>query len=68
MKNIVVTVIVGFITGLIISGVLVDVIKFVGKSFSGIKTSWSVVKADKVYSGEGFSDSNLVVQKSSNQL
>ena len=65
MKNIVVTVIVGFITGLIISGVLVDVIKFVGKSFSGIKTSWSVVKADKVYSGENFSDDNISIQKSS---
>lgn len=56
MKNIAVTVIVGFITGLIISGVLVDVIKFIGKSFNGIKTSWSVVKTDKVYTGEGFSD------------
>ena len=68
MKNIVVTVIIGFITGLIISGVLVDVIKFVEKSFSGIKTSWSVVKADKVYSGEKFSDDNISVQKKSNQL
>ncbi len=56
MKNIAVTVIVGFITGLIISGILVDVIKFIGKSFDGIKTSWSIVKADKVYFGEGFSD------------
>ena len=63
MKNIVVTVIIGFITGLIISGVLVDVIKFVGKSFSGIKTSWSVLKSDKVYSEERFSDGNISVQK-----
>ncbi len=59
MKNIAVTVIVGFVTGLILSGVLVDIIKFVGKSFNGIKTSWSVVKADNVYYGERFSDNNI---------
>lgn len=74
MKNIVVTVIVGFITGLVISGILVDVIKYVGKSFNRVQIAWSISKAEKAYSYERFSDSidiyNKVISKidSSNKL
>ena len=56
MKNIVVTVIVGFITGLVISGILFDIIKYVGKSFNRVYIAWNVSKAEKFYSNERFSD------------
>ncbi len=57
MKNAAITVIAGFIAGLVISGVLVDIIKFVGKSFSGVKTAWTIVKSNhynEVYYRENF--------------
>ena len=63
MKNIVVTVIVGFITGLVISGILFDVIKYVGKSFNRVSVSWNISKAEKAYSNERFSDSVLIYKK-----
>ena len=63
MKNIVVTVIVGFITGLVISGILVDVIKYVGKSFNRVSISWNISKAEKAYSNERFSDSISIYKK-----
>ena len=63
MKNIVVTVIVGFITGLVISGILFDVIKYVGKSFSRVSVSWNISKAEKAYSNGRFSDSVLIYKK-----
>ena len=54
MKNVVVTVIVGFITGLIISGILFDIIKYVGKSFNRVYVAWNISKAEKFYSNERF--------------
>jgi hypothetical protein len=67
VKNVVVTVIVGFITGLVISGILFDVIKYVGKSFNRIYIAWDISKAEKCYSGERFSESinlyNKVIPK-----
>lgn len=63
MKNIVVTVIVGFITGLVISGILFDVIKYVGKSFNRVSVSWNISKAEKAYSNGRFSDSVLIYKK-----
>ncbi|MBQ4178340.1 MAG: hypothetical protein II598_01200 [Elusimicrobia bacterium] len=63
MKNIAVTVIVGFITGLVISGILFDVIKYVGKSFNRVSVSWNISKAEKAYSGGRFSDSVLIYKK-----
>ena len=63
MKNIAVTVIVGFITGLVISGILFDVIKYVGKSFNRVSVSWSISKAEKLYSNGRFSDSVLMYKK-----
>lgn len=63
MKNIVVTVIVGFITGLVISGILFDVIKYVGKSFNRVQIAWSISKAEKAYSSERFSDSINIYNK-----
>lgn len=63
MKNVVVTVIVGFITGLIISGILFDVIKYIGKSFNRVSVSWNISKAEKFYSEGRFSDSALVYKK-----
>ena len=63
MKNIVVTVIVGFITGLVISGILFDVIKYVGKSFNRVSVSWNISKAEKSYSNGRFSDSVLIYKK-----
>ena len=63
MKNIAVTVIVGFITGLVISGILFDVIKYVGKSFNRVSVSWNISKAEKAYSNERFSDSVLIYKK-----
>ncbi|MBO7431891.1 MAG: hypothetical protein J6U02_03235 [Elusimicrobia bacterium] len=63
MKNIAVTVIVGFITGLVISGILFDVIKYVGKSFNRVSVSWNISKAEKAYSNERFSDSVLIYRK-----
>ncbi len=63
MKNIVVTVIVGFITGLVISGILFDVIKYVGKSFNRVSLSWNISKAEKFYSNGRFSDSILMYKK-----
>ena len=57
MKNIIVTVIVGFITGLVISGILFDVIKYIGKSFNRVHIAWNISKAEKFYSNERFSDS-----------
>lgn len=63
MKNAVVTVIVGFITGLVISGILFDVIKYVGKSFNRVQTAWTISKAEKFYSGERFSDSIILYNK-----
>jgi hypothetical protein len=63
VKNIVVTVIVGFITGLVISGILFDVIKYVGKSFNRVSVSWNISKAEKAYSNERFSDSVLIYKK-----
>ena len=63
MKNIVVTVIVGFITGLVISGILFDVIKYIGKSFNRVSVSWNISKAEKAYSNGRFSDSVLVYRK-----
>ncbi|MBR3627507.1 MAG: hypothetical protein IKN42_01515 [Elusimicrobia bacterium] len=63
MKNIVVTVIVGFITGLVISGILFDVIKYIGKSFNRVSVSWNISKAEKFYSNGRFSDSVFVYKK-----
>ena len=63
MKNVVVTVIVGFITGLVISGILFDVIKYIGKSFNRVTVSWNISKAEKFYSEGRFSDSALVYKK-----
>ncbi|MCR4662384.1 MAG: hypothetical protein K5622_00660 [Endomicrobiaceae bacterium] len=63
MKNIAVTVIVGFITGLVISGILFDVIKYIGKSFNRVSVSWNISKAEKFYSNGRFSDSVLVYKK-----
>ncbi len=63
MKNIAVTVIVGFITGLVISGILFDVIKYVGKSFNRVSVSWNISKAEKAYSGGRFSESVLIYKK-----
>lgn len=63
MKNVVVTVIVGFITGLVISGILFDVIKYVGKSFNRISVSWDISKAEKLYSNGRFSDSIFLYKK-----
>ena len=63
MKNIAVTVIVGFITGLVISGILFDVIKYVGKSFNRVSVSWNISKAEKFYSTGRFSDSVLMYKK-----
>ncbi len=63
MKNIAVTVIVGFITGLVISGILFDVIKYVGKSFNRVSVSWNISKAEKAYSDGRFSDSVLIYKK-----
>ena len=63
MKNVVVTVIVGFITGLVISGILFDVIKYIGKSFNRVSVSWNISKAEKFYSEGRFSDSVLVYKK-----
>ena len=63
MKNVVVTVIVGFITGLVISGILFDVIKYIGKSFNRVSVSWNISKAEKFYSEGRFSDSALVYKK-----
>ena len=63
MKNIIVTVIVGFITGLVISGILFDVIKYVGKSFNRVSVSWNISKAEKAYSNGRFSDSVLMYKK-----
>ncbi len=63
MKNIVVTVVVGFITGLVISGILFDVIKYVGKSFNRVSVSWNISKAEKAYSNGRFSDSVLIYKK-----
>ena len=60
MKNVAVTVIVGFITGLVISGILFDVIKYIGKSFNRVSVSWNISKAEKFYSNGRFSDSVLV--------
>ena len=60
MKNIAVTVIVGFITGLVISGILFDVIKYIGKSFNRVSVSWNISKAEKAYSNGRFSDSVLI--------
>jgi len=63
VKNIAVTVIVGFITGLVISGILFDVIKYVGKSFNRVSVSWNISKAEKAYSNGRFSDSVLIYKK-----
>lgn len=63
MKNIAVTVIVGFITGLVISGILFDVIKYVGKSFNRVSVSWNISKAEKAYSNGRFSESVLIYKK-----
>ncbi len=63
MKNIAVTVIVGFITGLVISGILFDVIKYIGKSFNRVSVSWNISKAEKFYSNGRFSDSVLIYKK-----
>ena len=63
MKNIVVTVVVGFITGLVISGILFDVIKYVGKSFNRVSVSWNISKAEKAHSNGRFSDSVLIYKK-----
>jgi len=63
VKNIAVTVIVGFITGLVISGILFDVIKYVGKSFNRVSVSWNISKAEKAYSDGRFSDSVLIYKK-----
>jgi len=63
VKNIIVTVIVGFITGLVISGILFDVIKYVGKSFNRVSVSWNISKAEKAYSNGRFSDSVLIYKK-----
>ncbi len=63
MKNVAVTVIVGFITGLVISGILFDVIKYIGKSFNRVSVSWNISKAEKFYSEGRFSDSALVYKK-----
>ncbi len=63
MKNIAVTVIVGFITGLVISGILFDVIKYIGKSFNRVSVSWNISKAEKFYSNGRFSDSVFVYKK-----
>lgn len=62
MKNIAVTVIVGFITGLVISGILFDVIKYIGKSFNRVSVSWNISKAEKFYSNGRFSDSVLIYE------
>ena len=68
MKNVVVTVIVGFITGLILSGIIFDVIKYIGKSFNRVSVSWNISKAEKFYSQGRFSDSVLVYNKTLSKI
>lgn len=68
MKNIAVTVIVGFITGLVISGILFDVIKYIGKSFNRVSVSWNISKAEKFYSNGRFSDSVLMYKKTLSKI
>ena len=63
MKNIAVTVIVGFVTGLIISGILFDAINYFGKSFNRVSVSWNISKAEKAYSEGRFSDSVSIYKK-----
>lgn len=63
MKNFWVTVIVGFIAGLVISGVLFDAIVYIGKSFNRISVAWSVSKAEKSFANERFSDAVLIYEK-----
>ncbi|MFA7074402.1 MAG: hypothetical protein WC234_04350 [Endomicrobiaceae bacterium] len=63
MKNIWLTVIVGFIAGLVISGILFDAIVYIGKSFNRISVAWSVSKAEKSFSNERFSDAVLIYEK-----
>lgn len=63
MKNIAVTVITGFIAGLVISGILFDVINYLGKSFVRVQTAWSVSKAEKAYSDGRFSESVNIYNK-----
>ena len=68
MKNIAVTVIVGFVTGLIISGILFDVINYFGKSFNRVSVSWNISKAEKAYSEGRFSDSVSIYKKTLSKI
>ena len=57
------TVIVGFIAGLVISGVLFDAFVYIGKSFNRISVAWTVSKAEKSFSAGRFSDAVLLYEK-----
>ncbi|MEA5000387.1 MAG: hypothetical protein VB017_00710 [Endomicrobiaceae bacterium] len=63
MKNLWMTVIVGFIAGLVISGVLFDAFVYIGKSFNRISVAWTVSKAEKSFSAGRFSDAVLLYEK-----
>lgn len=57
------TVIVGFIAGLVISGVLFDAFVYIGKSFNRISVAWTVSKAEKSFLAGRFSDAVLLYEK-----
>ncbi|AKL98290.1 hypothetical protein [Endomicrobium proavitum] len=51
------TIIIGFIAGLAISGVLGDLIIAASSSAGRISSAWSISKAEKFYAGGNFSES-----------
>ena len=63
MKNFWVTLIIGFIAGIVISGILFDAISYIGKSFNRVSVAWTISRAEKSFSNERFSDAVLLYEK-----
>ncbi|MDR1696467.1 MAG: hypothetical protein LBR69_07600 [Endomicrobium sp.] len=57
------TVLIGFIAGLAISGVLGDIIVAVNNSAGRISSAWAVAKADKSAAGGNFSQAAIQYEK-----
>lgn len=63
MKNFWLTLIVGFVTGLIISGVLADAVLYVGRSVNRISAARLISKAEKSFAEEKFADAVFLYEK-----
>jgi len=63
VKSFFATLIIGFIAGLVISGILADVFSYAGKSLNRINVARIISKAERSFADERFSDAVSLYEK-----